>query len=69
MSFVQPANIHVISESLGLKIKDEAALALAPDVEYRLREIVQVRNSSVCPGSVSICPQTFLDPSGLSGGA
>lgn len=42
MSFVQPANIHVIAESLGLRVKEEAAQALAPDVEYRLREIIQV---------------------------
>ncbi|KAL3148177.1 hypothetical protein ABBQ38_014457 [Trebouxia sp. C0009 RCD-2024] len=42
MSFVQPSTIHAISQSLEVgAISDEAAKALSPDVEYRLREIVQ----------------------------
>ena len=43
MSFVQPSSIHAIAQSLEVgAISDEAAKALSPDVEYRLREIVQV---------------------------
>ena len=43
MSFVQPSTIHAIAQSLEVgAISDEAAKALSPDVEYRLREIVQV---------------------------
>lgn len=43
MSFVQPSTIHAIAQSLEVgTISDEAAKALSPDVEYRLREIVQV---------------------------
>ena len=42
-SSVQPANVHTIGESLGIRVKEDAAQALAPDVEYRLREIIQVQ--------------------------
>ena len=43
MSFVQTSNVHAIAQSLEVgSITEEAAKALAPDVEYRLREIVQV---------------------------
>lgn len=43
MSFVQPSTIHAIAQSLEVgAVSDEAAKALSPDVEYRLREIVQV---------------------------
>lgn len=53
MSFVQPSNVHTIAESLGLRVKGDAAQALAPDVEYRLREIIQVR--ALC-GILQGCP-------------
>lgn len=42
MSLVRPDNIRIIAESLGIKVTDDAATGLAPDVEYRLREIIQV---------------------------
>lgn len=46
MSFVQPVTLQVIADSAGItKLSADAAKVLAPDVEYRLREIIQVRNS------------------------
>ena len=42
MSFIQPATIQAIAHSLDVtRLSSEAASALAPDVEYRLREIIQ----------------------------
>lgn len=38
--------LQVIADSAGItKLSADAAKVLAPDVEYRLREIIQVRNS------------------------
>ncbi|XP_024178328.1 transcription initiation factor TFIID subunit 6 isoform X3 [Rosa chinensis] len=43
MSIVPKENIEVISQSIGINnLSPDVALALAPDVEYRLREIMQV---------------------------
>ncbi len=43
MSFIQPSTVHAIAQSLEVgTVSDEAAQALSPDVEYRLREVVQV---------------------------
>lgn len=43
MSFVQPESLQVIADGVGVpKLSTDAAKALAPDVEYRLREIIQV---------------------------
>lgn len=43
MSFVQPESLQVIADSVGVpKLSADAAKALGPDVEYRLREIIQV---------------------------
>lgn len=43
MSIVPKENIEVIAQSIGINnFSSDAALALAPDVEYRLREIMQV---------------------------
>ena len=43
MSFVKTSTVHAIAQSLEVSsVNEEAAKALAPDVEYRLREIVQV---------------------------
>lgn len=48
MSIIQPDSIKAIAHSIDLpRLSDEAAKTLAPDVEYRLREVVQVR-VSVC---------------------
>jgi transcription initiation factor TFIID subunit 6 len=45
MSFIQPAAISAIAHSVDVpRLSDEAAKALAPDVEYRLREIIQVHS-------------------------
>lgn len=43
MSIVPKETIEVIAQSIGIpNLSPEVALALAPDVEYRLREIIQV---------------------------
>lgn len=43
MSFITPATMQEIAHSLDIpQLSDEAARALAPDVEYRLREVIQV---------------------------
>ncbi|CAN1167802.1 Transcription initiation factor TFIID subunit 6 [Linum perenne] len=42
MSIVPKETIEVIAQSIGVSnLSSDAALALAPDVEYRLREIIQ----------------------------
>ncbi len=43
MGFVQPESLQVIADSLGIpKLSADAAKALAPDVKFRLREIIQM---------------------------
>lgn len=43
MSIIQPNSIKAIAHSVDIpRLSDEAAKTLAPDVEYRLREVVQV---------------------------
>lgn len=43
MSIVPKETIEVSAQSIGINnLSPDAALALAPDVEYRLREIMQV---------------------------
>jgi transcription initiation factor TFIID subunit 6 len=43
MSIIHPNTIKAIAQSVDVpKLSDEAAQTLAPDVEYRLREVVQV---------------------------
>ncbi|KAE8679700.1 Transcription initiation factor TFIID subunit 6 [Hibiscus syriacus] len=42
MSIVAKETIEVIAQSIGINnLSDDAALSLAPDVEYRMREIMQ----------------------------
>lgn len=42
MSIVAKESIHIIAQSIGLSnLQDDVAAALAPDVEYRMREIMQ----------------------------
>ena len=42
MSVVTRGSIQVVAEAVGIAhLKDEIADALAPDVEYRLRDLVQ----------------------------
>jgi hypothetical protein len=44
MSIVPKETIEVIAQSVGIPILPaDVSAALAPDVEYRLREIMQVR--------------------------
>lgn len=43
MSIVPKENIEVIAQSIGINnLSSDVALALAPDTEYRMREIMQV---------------------------
>lgn len=43
MSIVPKESIEVIAQSIGINnLPPDVALALAPDVEYRIREIMQV---------------------------
>ena len=47
---VQPSTIKAIANSIDIpKLSDEAAKAMAPDVEYRLREVIQVNDTVVAP--------------------
>eukprot|EP00854_Cymbomonas_tetramitiformis_P029811 gene29811-37180_t len=42
MEHICPESIKVVADSLGISnLEDEVAQAMAPDVEYRLREIIQ----------------------------
>ena len=43
MSFVKPSTIQQLAESLAIQnITEDAAKALAPHIDVRLREIIQV---------------------------
>ena len=43
MSIVSKETIEVIAQSIGIaNLSADVALALAPDVEYRMREVMQV---------------------------
>jgi transcription initiation factor TFIID subunit 6 len=43
MSIVPKETIEVIAQSIGINnLSPDVALSLAPDVEYRMREIMQV---------------------------
>lgn len=49
MATVQPQTIHAIAESVAVgRLSDDAAKALAPHVDVRLREIVQARATCKC---------------------
>jgi hypothetical protein len=44
-SYVDSASIQAIAHSIDVhKLSDDAAKALSPDVDYRLREIIQARS-------------------------
>jgi len=45
MSLIESSFVEVVAEGLGIKPTPDASATLAPDVEYRLREIVQVRET------------------------
>lgn len=43
MTFIPKEAIEVIAQSIGItNLSSDVALAVAPDVEYRIREIMQV---------------------------
>lgn len=49
MSIVPKDTIHVIAQSIGIaNLHDDVANELAPDVEYRMREIMQVLWRVLC---------------------
>lgn len=49
MSIVPKETIEVIAQSIGINnLSPDVSLALAPDVEYRMREIMQVLQSIIC---------------------
>lgn len=49
MSIVPKETIEVIAQSIGINnLSPDVALALAPDVEYRMREIMQVVFRFLC---------------------
>ena len=52
MSLLPKESIKVIAEMNCINLSDEVAHALAPDVEYRIREITQARGE--CWGSIAI---------------
>ncbi len=53
-TFVTSALIDAIAQSVDVKLSTEAARALAPDVEYKLRELIQVRGSArLVPGGLT----------------
>ena len=46
MSSIEPHVVIGVAEGLGIKPTDDAVKTLAPDIECRLRQIVQVRRCS-----------------------
>lgn len=49
MSIVPKETIEVIAQSIGINnLSHDVALAVAPDVEYRMRQIMQVSLSLFC---------------------
>ena len=49
MSLIDTSFVQVVAEGLGIKADEDTAKTLAPDVEYRLREIVQVHHHLFFP--------------------
>eukprot|EP00955_Chlamydomonas_euryale_P083858 363897-Chlamydomonas_euryale.AAC.13 len=48
-AYITPASIQAIAHSIDIpKLSDDAARALSPDVDYRLREIIQARLHDAC---------------------
>jgi hypothetical protein len=62
MSIVPKETIEVIAQSVGIpSLGADVAVALAPDVEYRLREIMQVRPRPPCLGYFLIPALFFMN--------
>ncbi len=50
MGSIVPSFIQIIADGVGIPgLSDEAAKVLAPDAEYRVREIVQVLRTPLPP--------------------
>lgn len=59
---MRPATIKALAHSLDItNLSDEAAKHLAPDVEYRLREIIQVRVQPGWPPSRDVAGAACVD--------
>lgn len=58
MSVVPKEAVEVIAQSIGINnLSPDVALALAPDVEYRVREIMQVAPGDAI--TVKLCNLNF----------
>ena len=56
MGSIVPSFIQIIADGVGIPgLSDEAAKVLAPDAEYRVREIVQVLHCPPAPPPFSPC--------------
>jgi hypothetical protein len=63
MSIVPKDTIHVIAQSIGISnLQDDVAAALAPDVEYRMREIMQVGVCVSCFLTIFYSPMPSMQP-------
>ena len=40
---IEPEFVQIVADGLGVKPSEDANKTLAPDVEYRMREIIQVK--------------------------
>jgi len=62
MGSIVPSFIQIIADGVGIPgLSDEAAKVLAPDAEYRVREIVQVLRPPPPPPPRPI-PHLLLSP-------
>lgn len=43
MSLLETGFVRLVAEALGIKPSEDAVRTIAPDVEYRLREVIQVQ--------------------------
>ena len=60
---ITPALISAIAESIGVpELSAKAASVLAPDVEYRVRDILQVCSRLSWPGCRHECPIASAAP-------
>jgi hypothetical protein len=42
MSILESGFVRLVADALGIKPSEDAIKTIAPDVEYRLREVIQV---------------------------
>ena len=63
MSFVKPSTIQQLAESLAIQnITEDAAKALAPHIDVRLREIIQVMHAACTITYVKFLQTHFHQP-------